>query len=136
MVHKDSFWMRKACHGPRGRPPPNCSANFPFPPRSVAVDTPGRRLGARAAPVGVDGRVGGYVGRRPVRPGGVAHHEATLFADAVLRHETLRVAAASARAADQGISVAGAPPLGNVAPSSAAAATRSRSRRGVIYRGN
>ena len=116
--------MRKACHGPRGRPPPNCYANFPFPPRSVAVDTPGRRLGARAAPVGVDGRVGGYIGRRPVRPGGVAQDKAALFADAVLRHEALRVTAA----ADQGISVARPPPLGHVAPSSPAAAARRRSR--------
>ena len=121
-------------------------ARLTFPshsPRSVAVDTPGRRLGARAAPVGVDGRVGGHVGRRgPVRTGAVARrHEvaarsAPLFADAVLRHETLRVAAA-----DQviKISVAGTPPLGHVAPSSSAvgaATRRRRCRRGVICLGN
>ena len=114
--------------------------SFPLSPRSVAVDAPRRRLCAGAAPVGVDGRVGGDVGRRPVRPGGEARrrrrHEAPLLADTILRDEALRVDAAAA-AADQGVAVARASPLRQVAsPSAAAAAARGRRRRVICCRGN
>ena len=115
--------------------------SFPLSPRSVAVDAPRRRLCAGAAPVGVDGRVGGDVGRRPVRPGGEARrrrrrHEAPLLADAILRDEALRVDAAAA-AADQGVAVARASPLRQVAaPSATAAAARGRRRRVICCRGN
>ena len=135
--------LHSKCSSPEKRYMVHIAFSFPLSPRSVAVDAPRRRLCAGAAPVGVDGRVGGDVGRRPVRPGGEARrrrrcrrHEAPLLADTILRDEALRVDAASA-AADQGVAVARASPLRQVAPpSAAAAAARGRRRRVICCRGN
>ena len=63
---------------------------------------------------------------------------AALLADAVLRDEALREDAAGA-APGQGVAVARAPPLRQVArapAAAAAAARRGRGRRGVVCRGN
>ena len=65
------------------------------------------------------------------------HEAAALLADAVLRDEALRQDAAGA-APGQGVAVARAPPLRQVArapAAAAAAARRGRGRRGVVCRG-